>query len=261
MSEARSIPCSGQFAVDTTEDERGFLALRIHSPWATVVYDCDGGGIASLIDLSGHDWVGYSTEPEAAGEYRGIPNIAEPAFHPGHTGCSTEIVRLDTHGCAWQSRKEGWVCSWELNATALILRVRTPEKQPYWILYEGIPGGRFESNDPVVRCDGWSGTLIDAWQINQHGTRWVAFGSASAQRSLSIRLVAGESVPDIYWPMQRSMTVCGFGRSGRKSETRSHLSVLQTTVEFRFVESTDPIAIANAMAGGLQRLEDEALSN
>jgi hypothetical protein len=94
----------------------GQESYRITTRSATYVYHQEGGGLASLKDRDGVEWIGYRPGGGSAGEFRGIPNFG--AFgHPGYTGekgsksrvaeRTAEKVTVWTEGAVWASPGRG----------------------------------------------------------------------------------------------------------------------------------------------------------
>jgi hypothetical protein len=68
--------------VTATDDvpHEGQLSIVVSTAIGTWYYHKPGGGFASLDDVDGQDWIGYTPGGGSAGEYRGIPNGG--GFHP-----------------------------------------------------------------------------------------------------------------------------------------------------------------------------------
>ena len=102
--------------VTETRDSRGRPMLTITTPNARFVYDLNGGGLASLFDVEGRDWIGHGTKSGAGGKYRGIPNLIHPegGFHPGDDHCVSRVEMVSGAVLAIRSHtKDGkWACRW-----------------------------------------------------------------------------------------------------------------------------------------------------
>ncbi len=96
--------CTGQ-TVNLTHgiDEsagRG-LAYIITTPTAIYYLEKEGGGLSSMIDKDGIDWIGFHNEVGSAhkGEYRGFPNAIHKQdgnyFHPMNAGADPSKSKVD----------------------------------------------------------------------------------------------------------------------------------------------------------------------
>ncbi len=147
----RDVP-GGVSIGETTYEERAHF--RIKTPSATYYLDRAGGGLSRLIDTLGNDWIGYHTEPwdqypaSAASAYRGLPNLVfgteqGGAGHPGHDRMISEVTGPNEITSATPDGRWRWV--WTFAADDVTLSVTdTPPDAPYWFLYEGTPGGRWD---------------------------------------------------------------------------------------------------------------------
>ena len=199
-------------------EHQGQVAWRITTPGATYVFHQRGAGFASLYDAGGRDWLSYRPSGGSAGNYRGIPNACHPEgyFHPGSTNC---VSRLVADGparvtIAAESDDGTWACRWDIFPRfARLTMLRTGH--PYWFLYEGTPGGRIEvDTDWVVRSDGYRAPASESWKTRLASPQWVAFGDGTDRRALFLACLENDEAVDSYWPMEKNMTVFGFGREG-----------------------------------------------
>lgn len=233
-----------------------------------VLFHSEGGGIVSLIDTDGTDWVGHSTEAGSSGEYRGIPNLG-PVFHPGYAGCHTTIDRAASNriGLSVESSDRAWRARWTFTASEITFLLESAI-EPYWFLYEGTPGGRFDpsggswiaggsasdtgiSTGPrdvskAVDTIGTPRSLGDDWHGILPKPGWVAFTDHASDRAFYIRNYQTDSHPDQYWPMEGSMTVFGYGREYKCCER--YLTDVPARFSFGFIESSDPAAISEYFA-------------
>lgn len=126
----------------------------ISTPTARYYLDRSGGGLSRLVDTLGNDWIGYRRSPwdqypaSAAAAYRGLPNLVfggqnGGAGHPGHDRMRSE--RTGNNEVTSTSLDGQWRWTWTFTETEVTLRVTdTPPDAPYWFLYEGPPGGRWQ---------------------------------------------------------------------------------------------------------------------
>ena len=204
----------------------------IDTPGAVYYYDRAGGGLSRLIDVQGRDWIGFWPEPwneypaSAASAYRGIPNLVfgsddGGAGHPGHDQCRSE--RVGDHAIRSVSTSGHWQWTWQFYADHARMDVeKVDPDHPYWFLYEGTPGGRFdpshqyfgtEEEGPVVEVPDYleGERRVGTW-------RWAYFGHDNVDRILFVaqqppddhvgylgNTDAGLAAPD-------GMVVFGFGR-------------------------------------------------
>lgn len=226
-------PAPGPMSLTTGFDHEGFAGVRIDAPRVSWIYHLQGGGFAGLIDDAGADWITYRPWGGSDGNFRGIPNLVHPEsyFHPGRTGCSSELVDSGPLRVVIRSRSndDAWLCEWRLEPDCARLAVLKAAR-PYWLLYEGTPGGRLdEQGDFMLHADGRRFAASERWEMDSlPEPGWIAFGAAGSPRALWLMRHAADGDADSYWPMEGNMTVFGFGRSGlTKSLSRApaHFSV------------------------------------
>lgn len=240
--------------VKVEEDSRdeGQESFRIVTPAATYLYHRRGAGFSSLLDRDGRDWLGYRPKGGSDGKYRGIPNLVHPEgfFHPGGTACRSRIASREPDRVTIESESEdgAWACRWEIRprtATLTVLR----HAAPYWFLYEGTPGGKLEEDrDFCVRSDGTRTPLSEKWTGDLPSPEWVAFGDPKAGRVLFLLHHEDDDAVDSYWPMQKNMTVFGFGRHGLKK----FLDRSPDRFTIGFLDATDPRTIGEAVSAVLE---------
>ncbi len=137
--------------VDSCE---GYPAFKITTPRATWYYHKRSSGFASLIDNDGNDWIGYHPSGGFQGNYRGIPNIAPPQFHPGRPEGKkpTRILRQGPLRVTLASETEDglWRVLWDIYPSHARMTLTKKGDEPYWILYEGTPGGSFDEETDCI---------------------------------------------------------------------------------------------------------------
>lgn len=211
--------CRAEIKVSDVE-AHGLAAWKIETSAATYIFQKPAGGFSSIIDRDGNDWLSYKPGGGPAGEYRGIPNAVHPEgyFHPGSTNCVSEL-KMDEAGQVVinaRSDNDQWASSWTITDTAAHFTMLKAAKN-YWFLYEGTPGGKIDvDTDWVVRWDGARLAASEIWKMPASGTRWYLFGDGATGRALLVVCYDAEEVIDSYWPMQKEMTVFGFGRGNGK---------------------------------------------
>jgi hypothetical protein len=107
--------------ISETVDE-GFEAFKIETAAATYYYQKEAGGLSSLVDRDGHDWIGWrDLGPDeypkgCGGDYRGIPNsIADGTTHPGFRQCTSRIINANTIESV--SKNGRWTYRWAFSTT------------------------------------------------------------------------------------------------------------------------------------------------
>jgi hypothetical protein len=201
-------------------EHQGQESYRIETPAATYLYHKAGAGFASLNDKDGNDWLSFRPTGGSAGHYRGIPNAVHPEgyFHPGGRQCTSRIegqgpLRLRI---ASASQDGQWACRWDIYpAFARLTMLKAAH--PYWFLYEGTPGGRLdEDGDYYVLSTGEKRPASARWDRDIPAPEWLYFGDRQLGRVLCLAHHEDDDHPDAYYPMEKNMTVFGFGRSGLK---------------------------------------------
>ncbi|MEX2232932.1 MAG: VCBS repeat-containing protein [Cyclobacteriaceae bacterium] len=230
----------------------GFDAFKIKTPAAEYYYHPATGGFASIIDKEGNDWVSYhaNKEPESGmkGRYRGIPNIAPPELHPGEAvpkkssrviseGPVRVTLMTETEDKKWQTR-------WDIYPDYATMTLLKKGPEPYWILYEGTPGGEFNEEDYWVRSDGTREAMKPyahktQWTGNLPSPKWVYFGDHKSDRVLYY--IHHEDYPyeDVFWHSgEGNMTVFGFGR-GPGQDNWQQLTKAPAHLTLGFAEKND----------------------
>ncbi len=226
-------PTPGPLSLKSGFDHEGFASIRIDAPGVSWIYHLEGGGFAGMVDSAGADWISFHPWGGSDGNFRGIPNLVHPEsyFHPGRTGCSSEVVASGPLRVVIRSRSNdgAWLCEWRVEPDCARLTVLKAAR-PYWLLYEGTPGGRLdEQGDFILLADGQRFAAAERWEVDSlPEPGWIAFGAAGSPRALWLMRHAADGDADSYWPMEGNMTVFGYGRSGlTKSLVRvpAHFSV------------------------------------
>ncbi len=242
-------------SVELLSDYQGEPTYRINTPAAAYYYHRLGAGFASLIDRDGNDWISYRPSGGFEGDFRGIPNIAPPDFHPGRGQNHRESVLLSSgplRATVLSETRDGqWACLWDIFPAYARMTLFKKGNAPYWILYEGTPGGRFDAEE-----DYWvnsSGQRFPAAPYNEknpwHGElpapQWVYFGDAKFKRVLFLAVHEPDKALDEFWHRgSGGMTVFGFGRGPRKDGWQ-RMTALPAHLTIGFVE-TDVFADASA---------------
>jgi len=208
--------------VGNLTDAYGFTAFRIDNDHGRYIYHKTGGGFSALIDASGKDWISWNTNPKAAGDYRGIPNMVHPNdggyFHPGRANVNSTLTRRGPLKATIRSTSTDglWTTQWEFYPDAARLTViKIAAGKAYYLLYEGTPGGKLDlTTDLVVRSDGTTTPASQSWAADLVGEEWVYFADPGLGRSLYAYHNVDDDKIDSYAPDGADMTIFGFGRNG-----------------------------------------------
>jgi len=234
----------------------GDEAFKITTPTATYYYHKHGSGFASLLDPEGNDWISYHPQDGARGNFRGIPNIAPAGFHPGPSE-ENKPTRIVFEGpvrtrILSETRDEAWGVTWDIYPNSATMTLFKKGDEPYWILYEGTPGGRFDMTDYWVDSSNRVFDDMEAlqgpanpWNGDLPGPEWVYFGDADLERVLYLIHTPDNEVTDEFWNFgDGGMTVFGFGRgplTGDGSGDR-HLSEVPAQLTIGFADDNYPAA-------------------
>lgn len=238
--------------INNIGEYEGFETFKINTPAAEYYYHVSSGGFASIKDKDGNDWVSYhpNKEPESGmkGRYRGIPNIAPPDFHPGspEPEKSSKIIAEGPLKISLLTETDDklWRVKWDIypNYATMTLLQKGPE--PYWILYEGTPGGEFNLNDYWVRSDGTRESLKpysqgSQWTGHLPFPKWVYFGDEKSDRVLYYIHHEDYQYEDVFWHSgEGGMTVFGFGR-GPTQENWQQLTDVPAKLTLGFAERNE----------------------
>lgn len=138
----------------TEKEYLGLSHFKVTTPGAVYYYDKAGGGLSSMIDADGRDWISFSMDPwhtypeSAAGWYRGLPNFVHGsqnsgAGHPGFERCESTMTGENTILSRSIDAKWKWEFSF-FDDHAVIRVLETDPGHPYWFLYEGPAGGKWD---------------------------------------------------------------------------------------------------------------------
>jgi len=261
-----SVSVEAPVSVRTIDEHEGQESYRIAARNATYYYHKFGAGFASLGDYDGNDWLGYNpgVGPESnsgsGGKYRGTPNMGHPEgyCHPGNEVSDSRILSAGPIKVTLESQsKDGKMhCHWDIFGSYTRMTVQKM-RLPYWFLYEGTPGGKLDmSTDMCIRANGRDCIVTgvnEKWQGDIEagdGAEWVAFADPSLNRSLYIVHHEDDQAMDSYWPMNREMTVFGFGRLGLDKYMRT----IPAHFTLGLIDSTDAGEIRAAVNNVCQPL-------
>ncbi len=252
--------CNGQKLLLTQgidESAGGGSAYIITTPSATYYLEKEGGGLSSMIDKDGVDWIGFHNEEGSGhkGEYRGFPNAIHRQdgnyFHAMNAGTdpSTSIVEIESKQhvrISFTSNNGKWQGQWDFypeRCDFTMTKVSTGYK--YWVQYEGVPGGEMDATDYwYASIDNKRHPIEEPFVGDLPAPEWMAFGDQKSPRVLYMLHHEDDEFPDeyVYRPY---MTVLGFGRQNNKSADK-YLTTIQI-FSIGFVESTEYSTIAQAV--------------
>lgn len=207
---------------DNVSDE-GRNTFRVQTNSGTYFYDKKGGGFTSLNDAQGNDWISWNTAADAAGKFRGIPNLVRPPngghFHPGSNTSTTTLlnagpIKVTIHSTAGK-KANPWEAIWEIYPNYVKMTL-LKAGYDYWFLYEGTPGGKLEpSSDYVVRSDGTETKASASWKQALGAEQWAYIGDPNVDRALFLVQHNPDNALDSYGPSTNNeMAIFGFGRDG-----------------------------------------------
>lgn len=222
---------------------------------ATFYLEKSGGGLSSMLDKDGVDWLGFNKEPGSAhkGEYRGFPNAVHKQdgnyFHAMNAGTnpSSGVVEIETADhvrIVFTSENSQWEGQWDFHPDRLDFTMsRVSPGYKYWVQYEGVPGGEMDRTDFRYSSADAERHLIDEEFIGDlPSPEWMAFGDPQSPRMIYMFQHKDDDHPNDY-VSRPDMTVLGFGR-------RNKDKFLTTTQTFSigFVETTDYQTIGKVIA-------------
>ena len=234
----------------TDSSAGGGLAYIITTPLASYYLEKEGGGLSSMVDKDGVDWLGFHNKPGSGhkGEYRGFPNAIHKQdgsyFHAMNAGTdpSSSFVELESAQhvrILFTSDNNKWKGRWDFYPTHCnftMLEISAGHK--YWVQYEGVPGGQMDSTDFwYASADIDRHIITEPYLSDLPAPEWMAFGDNKAPRMLYLLHHEDDNHPDNY-VSRPDMTVLGFGRENKNK----YLTTAQT-FSIGFVESTDYVKV------------------
>jgi len=264
---SRAASFSKQVSVTEMSEYEGDETFRIATQNATYYYHKHGSGFASMIDSDGNDWISFhpTAKSGAKGEYRGIPNIAPVNFHPGR-GKGKLPSKIVSQGplrtkISFETEDGKWGGTRDIYPNYATMTLLKKGEEPYWILYEGTPGGRFDLKDYWVHSSGERLSVAkyymskNQWQSKLPLPKWVYFGDGGMDRVLYLILHEGHDVEDQFWHFgEGGMTVFGFGR-GATRENWQQLTGVPAHLTIGFAEDGDFEAASKVIDSAYQKLD------
>lgn len=195
---------------------------------ATYFLEKEGGGLSSMLDVDGVDWIGFNNEEGSGwkGEYRGFPNSVHRQdgsyFHALNAGTdsSSSVVEIETDDhvrIVFTSGNGKWEGQWDFFPDRCdFTMARISPGYKYWVLFEGVPGGEMDPTDFWYSSADRDSHLIGEQQTGDlPAPEWIAFGDKDFSRMLFLLQHEDDSHPDDYFD-RPYMTVFGFGRSEKE---------------------------------------------
>jgi len=228
------------------ESAGGGAAYIISTPSAIYYLEKEGGGLSSMLDPDGVDWLGFHSEEGSGwkGEYRGFPNAIHRQdgdyFHAMNAGTdpSSSVVDIESERhvrITFTSGNGKWQGQWDFfpdRCDFTMSKVSAGYK--YWVQYEGVPGGEMDATDYwYASADTERHPIEEQFIGDLPAPEWMAFGDQNSPRVLYILHHEDDDFPDDY-VSRPYMTVLGFGRR----EKDKYLSTAQT-FSIGFIESTN----------------------
>ncbi|MDP5060354.1 MAG: hypothetical protein NWP64_00400 [Maribacter sp.] len=250
-----------QLAHGIDESAGGGSAYIVTTPSATYYLEKEGGGLSSMIDKDGADWIGFHNKKGSAhkGEYRGFPNAIHRQdgnyFHPMNAGTepSTSEVEIELKNhvrITYFSENKQWQGQWDFYPDRCdFTMTQISPGYKYWVQYEGVPGGEMDTTDFwYASIDNVKHQITEPFTGDLPSPEWMAFGDKNSPRVLYMLHHEDDEYPDNY--VSRSdMTVFGFGRQNGEKTTK-HLTNVQS-FSIGFINSTSYLAIEEAIRESL----------
>lgn len=228
----------------------GGPAYVIATPAATYYLEKEGGGLSSMVDPDGVDWLGFHNQPGSgwAGEYRGFPNAIHRQdgsfFHAMNAKTDpsrsvVDFVQADHVRITFTSNNGAWEGRWDFYPDRCdFTMARVSAGFHYWIQYEGVPGGAMDAGDYwYASADRLRHGIEEPFVGDLPGPEWMAFGDAASPRMLLMVHHGDDAAPDTY-ESRPDMTVMAFGRQGKNK----FLDAVRT-FSIGFVEAVDYSAV------------------
>lgn len=236
------------------ESAGGDSTYIITTPVATYFLEKKGGGLSSMLDPEGLDWIGFHKKEGSGhkGEYRGFPNAIHKQdgsyFHAmnAKTDPSSSVINIETKEhvrITFTSDNQQWKGQWDFYLNRCDFKMsKISDGYKYWIQYEGVPSGEMDSTDYwFSSADKTKHPIVEPQVGDLPAPEWMAFGDAKSPRMLYMLHHQDDDFPDNY-VSRPDMTVLGFGRENKDK----YLTTIQT-FSIGFIESTSYSEIDKAI--------------
>ncbi len=194
------------------------------TPSAVYYVEKEGGGLSSMLDVDGVDWLGFHNAAGSGhkGEYRRFPNAVHRQdgnyFHAMNAGTDPSTLTVDIESeqhvrITFTSGNDRWRGQWGLYADRCDFTMsQVSVGHYYWLQYEGVPGGSMNDSDYWYSSADNNRHPINEQRIsNLPVPEWMAFGDANSARILYVLHHNDDTHPDDY-VSRPDMTVLGIGR-------------------------------------------------
>ncbi|WP_049722752.1 hypothetical protein [Gilvimarinus polysaccharolyticus] len=232
------------------ESAGGLPAYIVKIRNATFYLEKTGGGLSSMLDSDGVDWIGFSNEAGSGwkGEYRGFPNAIHKQdgnyFHAmnANTDKSSSIVKINTDDhvrIVFTSANGKWQGRWDFYSDRCdFTMTKVSPGHKYWIQYEGVPGGEMDDEDYWYNsASSAKHSINESFKGDLPAPEWYAFGDANSSRVLFMLHHEDDKNPDDY-VSRPDMTVLGFGRRDKNKYITE-----PNTFSIGFIETIDYLTI------------------
>lgn len=209
------------------ESAGGGPAYIISTPLATYYLEKEGGGLSSMVDKDGVDWLGFHSRPGSAhkGEYRGFPNAIHKQdgsyFHAMNAGTdpSSSVLEIESDNhirIRFTSDNKQWEGQWDFYPDRCDFTMsKISSGYRYWVQYEGVPGGEMDSTDFwFSSADQMPHSITTPSVGDLPAPEWMAFGDQDSPRMIYMLHHEDDTFPDNY-VSRPDMTVLGFGRENK----------------------------------------------
>lgn len=220
-------------------------AYIISTPTATYYLEKQGGGLSSMLDREGKDWIGFNNINGSGwkGEYRGFPNAIHKqdgnyfhAMNESTDPASSKILieNKDHVRIAFTSSNQKWVGQWDFYPTRCdFTMTKVSPGFHYWVQYEGVPGGTMDKTDFWYNSASDNKHAInETFEGDLPSPEWYAFGDKASSRMIYLLNHHNDTYPDNY-VSRPYMTVLGFGRQGKSkflnTPKRFSIGFIETT--------------------------------
>ncbi|MDO6694201.1 hypothetical protein Q4574_12985 [Aliiglaciecola sp. 3_MG-2023] len=227
------------------ESAGGLEAYIVNIANATFYLEKQGGGLSSMLDNDGVDWIGFHNEKGSGwkGEYRGFPNAIHKQdgnyFHAMNAGTdpASSVVEIESDKhvrITFTSDNGKWQGQWDFYPDRCdFTMIQVSNGYQYWVQYEGVPGGEMDKTDFWFNSvDNQQHQIDESFIGDLPSPEWFAFGDVKTSRMLYLLNHQDDEHPDDY-VSRPYMTVLGFGRH----EKDKFLTTPQT-FSIGFIEST-----------------------
>lgn len=240
----------------TDQSAGGVSAYVVKISNATFYLEKEGGGLSSMLDSEGVDWIGFNNTKGSGwkGEYRGFPNAIHRQdgnyFHAMNTGTDSSSSYIEIESAQhvriiFTSDNGNWQGQWDFYPDRCdFTMTKVSQNYHYWVQYEGVPGGAMDDSDFwYASADDRAHPIGEQFEGDLPAPEWFAFGDEKTSRMIYLLHHEDDSHPDDY-VSRPYMTVLGFGRSAKNKFLNR-----PQTFSIGFVESSKYEDLENTING------------